>query len=338
MTIADIDSLGNEPLDPDADLPDEAKKIAGRSPTQIALSRLRGDRLAYVNAGIILFLVLCALLAPLITTYWPWGKLSTAGDFTLVDPLAGNLPAVGPPNHGFILAHPLGVTPNTGIDNMAYLLYGLRTDMFIGLVATVLSMIIGIVLGLMAGFSRGIVDRVITFAIDVFLCFPFLIGAISLAPIITSHYQTNESALTKAQIVSLICILVFFGWMGLARLIRGYVITLREREFIQAAQVIGAPTRRILFKELLPNMAGPIIVSLSLTLPAFIAAEAVLSFLGIGITGSPSIGQIIQNATNYYSSYPLYLYAPVLILLVLVVTLNLLGDSVRDAFDPGTRR
>jgi ABC-type dipeptide/oligopeptide/nickel transport system permease subunit len=132
--------------------------------------------------------------------------------------------------------------------------------------------------------------------------------------------------------------LVFFGWMGLARLIRGYVISLREREFIQAAQVIGAPTRRILFRELLPNMAGPIIVTLSLTLPAYVSAEAVLSFLGIGITGSPSIGQIIQNAQNYYSSYPLYLYAPVFVLLVLVITLNLLGDSVRDAFDPGTRQ
>jgi ABC-type dipeptide/oligopeptide/nickel transport system permease subunit len=132
--------------------------------------------------------------------------------------------------------------------------------------------------------------------------------------------------------------LTFFSWMGLARLIRGYVISLREREFIQAAMVIGAPTRRILFRELLPNMAGPIIVSLSLTLPAFISSEAVLSFLGIGITGSPSVGQVIQNATDYYSSYPLFLYAPVFVLLVIVICLNLLGDSVRDAFDPGTRR
>ena len=127
---------------------------------------------------------------------------------------------------------------------------------------------------------------------------------------------------------------MFLGWMGLARLIRGYVISLREREFIQASMVIGAPTRRILFKELLPNMAGPIIVSLSLTLPAFITAEAVLSFLGLGITGSPSIGQMIQNATNYYATYPLYLYAPVFVLLILVITLNLLGDSVQRRLRP----
>lgn len=338
MATVDLDSVGNEPLSPDSGLPPEAKKIAGKSPTQIALQRLRSDKLAIFNGSIIAFMVFCALAAPLITRYWPWGKLTTDGDFLLLDPAAGNLPAIGPPNHGFDIHHPLGVSPGTGVDNTAWLLYGLRTDLFIGLVATIISMVIGIVLGLMAGFSRGFLDRIITFFIDVFLCFPFLIGAISLAPIITSHFQNNESELNRAQVISLIGILVIFGWMPLARLIRGYVISLREREFIQAAQVIGAPTGRILFKELLPNMAGPIIVSLSLTLPANVAAEAGLSFLGLGITGSPSLGQIISNAQDYYATYSVYLYTPVLVLVVLVLTLNLLGDSVRDAFDPGTRQ
>jgi ABC-type dipeptide/oligopeptide/nickel transport system permease subunit len=338
MTVVDVDSISNGPTQPNADESDAGKPIAGRSPTQIALQRLRSDKLAIFNLVVICFLVLCAVLAPVITTYWPWGQLSTQPDFNNIELATGNLPSVGPPTYSFTIAHPLGITPSTGQDNTAFLLYGLRTDMFIGLVATILSMVIGIVLGLIAGFSRGALDRIITFVIDVFLCFPFLLGAISIAPIITSRFAADQSKLNKAQIFSLIAILVFFGWMGLARLIRGYVISLREREFIQAAQVIGAPTRRILFRELLPNMAGPIIVTLSLTLPAYVSAEAVLSFLGIGITGSPSIGQIIQNAQNYYSSYPLYLYAPVFVLLVLVITLNLLGDSVRDAFDPGTRQ
>jgi peptide/nickel transport system permease protein len=338
MTVVDVDSISNGPTQPDADESGAGKPIAGRSPTQIALQRLRSDKLAIFNLVVICFLVLCAVLAPVITTYWPWGELSTQPDFNNIELATGNLPSVGPPTYSFTIAHPLGITPSTGQDNTAFLLYGLRTDMFIGLVATILSMVIGIVLGLIAGFSRGALDRIITFVIDVFLCFPFLLGAISIAPIITSRFAADQSKLNKAQIFSLIAILVFFGWMGLARLIRGYVISLREREFIQAAQVIGAPTRRILFRELLPNMAGPIIVTLSLTLPAYVSAEAVLSFLGIGITGSPSIGQIIQNAQNYYSSYPLYLYAPVFVLLVLVITLNLLGDSVRDAFDPGTRQ
>jgi len=338
MTTTQIDALGSESGDPAA-VPEGQKEITGRSPTQIALLRLRKDKLAIFNLSIITFLVLCAVLAPLITTYWPWGELSTEPNFLLLDPSTGNtMPIVGPPNFPFTMEHPLGVAPSTGVDNMAFLLYGLRTDMLIGVVATIGTMLIGVVLGLSAGFSRGIVDRIITFAIDTFLAFPFLIGAISLAPIITSRFATDEKALQRAQILALMGILIIFGWMGLARLIRGYVISLREREFIQAALVIGAPTRRILFKELLPNMAGPIIVSLSLTLPAFISAEAVLSFLGIGINGSPSLGQVIQNATNYYSTDPIYLYAPVFVLIVLVITLNLLGDSVRDAFDPGTRR
>jgi peptide/nickel transport system permease protein len=338
MTTTQIDALGGSDSEPTAETPEAQKQITGRSPTQIAFHRLRHDKLAIFNAIIILFLVLCAILAPLITTYWPWGELSTNPDFNNLAPPNYVFPNTGPPLYGFDIHHPLGIAPTTGIDNTAFMLYGLRTDMTIGVAATIGSMFIGIVLGLIAGFSRGIVDRVVTFLIDAFLCFPFLIGAISLAPIITSRFSTDANALNRAQVISLICILIFFGWMGLARLIRGYVISLREREFIQAAMVIGAPTRRILFRELLPNMFGPIIVSLSLTLPAFISSEAVLSFLGIGITGKPSIGQVISNAETYYSSDPIFLYAPVFVLLVLVITLNLLGDSVRDAFDPGTRR
>ena len=133
-------------------------------------------------------------------------------------------------------------------------------------------------------------------------------------------------------------VLVFFGWMGLARLIRGQVLSLREREFVQAAQVIGVPTPRILFKELLPNLVAPIVVTVSLSLPGFVAAEALLAFLGLGLTGAPSLGQTILRATAYYSQYPLYLWAPVLVVAGLVMALNLLGDSVRDAFDPSTRQ
>ena len=126
--------------------------------------------------------------------------------------------------------------------------------------------------------------------------------------------------------------------MRLARLIRGEVLSLREREFVQAARVMGVPTRQILFKELLPNMVAPIVVSFSLTLPAFVAAEAGLSYLGIGVIGVPSWGQTVNKAVPYFDTYPLYLYAPVIGIFVLVVALNLLGDAIRDAFDPKTRR
>ncbi|MBA2443952.1 MAG: ABC transporter permease, partial [Nocardioidaceae bacterium] len=156
--------------------------------------------------------------------------------------------------------------------------------------------------------------------------------------IITARFATEPQALARASLFALVTVLVVFGWMGLARLIRGQVLSLREREFVQAAQVIGVPTRRILFKELLPNLIAPIVVSVSLSLPGYVAAEAGLSYLGIGVTGTPSLGQTILRAQPFYQNYPLFLWAPVVAVMVLVVSLNLLGDSVRDAFDPKTRR
>ncbi len=197
----------------------------------------------------------------------------------------------------------------------------------------------GVILGLVAGFSRGWLDRIIMFITDLFLSFPFLLGALAMAPIIVEHFQNgNLNTLYKVQLFALIGILVVFGWMGLTRLIRGQVLSLREREFVQAAQVMGVPTRRILFKELLPNLVAPIVVATSLALPGFVTAEAGLSFLGIGIAGFPSLGQTINDAQQWWDTYPLYLWAPVITICLLVVTLNLLGDSIRDAFDPETRR
>jgi peptide/nickel transport system permease protein len=202
----------------------------------------------------------------------------------------------------------------------------------------VVATLIGVVVGLIAGFSRGWLDRIINFFIDVFLSLPFILVALALAPIIVGRFGQQPGKLVFWQFFSLLVVLSLFGWMTLARLVRGEVFSLREREFVQAARVIGVPTRRILFKELLPNLIAPIIVSISLGLPAFVTAEAGLAYLGIGVTGYPSWGQTINKAVNFFNTYPLYLYAPVLGILVLVMALNLLGDAVRDAFDPKTRR
>lgn len=323
----------------------EGQKLAGRSPTQIALERLRKDKLAVICGTIVLIMILAAIFAPVITNIlniYPTAK-TLPYDPTDVLEFGGNssgMPKQGPPNHGFWAAHPLGLAPNTGIDNLAALLYGLRTDLFIATVATILSIGIGVILGLTAGFSRGWLDRIIMFVTDLFLSFPFLLGALAMAPIIVERFQKpgQLSTLYKVQLFALIVILTIFGWMGMTRLIRGQVLSLREREFVQAAQVMGVPTRRILFKELLPNLVAPIVVATSLALPGLITAEAGLSFLGIGINGYPSLGQTIADAQIWWDQYPLYLWAPVLTITVLVVTLNLLGDSIRDAFDPKTRR
>jgi ABC-type dipeptide/oligopeptide/nickel transport system permease subunit len=319
----------------------EDKKVAGRSPTRIAMERLRKDKVAVVCAGIVLLMIVLAALAPLINH-----ALHIYGTIEAIPYQAYNvldnsgLPKKGPPNHGFWPAHPLGLAPSTATDNLAYLLLGLRTSLIVATLATVLSIIIGVVIGLVAGFSRGWLDRILMFITDLFLSFPFILGALAMAPILVAHFGKpgQLSQLARAQLFSLVAILVIFGWMTLARLIRGQVLSLREREFVQAALVMGVPTRRILFKELLPNLVAPIVVATSLSLPAYVTAEAGLSYLGIGITGRPSLGQMINSAQNYWSQYPLFLWAPVITITVLVLALNLLGDSIRDAFDPKTRR
>ncbi|HYJ69830.1 MAG TPA: ABC transporter permease [Nocardioidaceae bacterium] len=315
----------------------EAVKIHGRSPMQIAFERLRHDWVAVISSVIVLFFIVIALFAPLIANAFgvEEGIVENPSDVLELDTGYG---LEGPPNHGFTWDHPLGVAPSTGKDNLAEWLFGARTSLEVAFVSAIGATSLGIVFGLLAGFSRGWLDRIISFFLDLFLSFPFILGALSLAPILINRFGSDAAKLDQAQFYSLILILVFFSWMYLARLIRGEVLSLREREFIQAARVIGVPTRRILFKELLPNMIAPIVVSFSLGLPAFVAAEAGLAFLGIGLTERPSWGQTILDAIPHFEVYPLFLWAPVIGIMVLVVALNLLGDSLRDAFDPKTRR
>jgi peptide/nickel transport system permease protein len=318
----------------------EVEAVAGRSPTRIAFDRLRKDKVAWVCTIVIMVLVILAALAPVITNamniYWDISDPNAPSQSEVLD--FDGYPSTGPPFHAWDPAHPLGIAPATGSDNLAYLLYGLRTSLIVAVAATVLSTVIGIFVGLVAGFSRGWLDRILSFITDLFLSFPALLAMLALAPIIAQRFARNESMLGKAQFTSLIVVLVLFGWMGLARLIRGQVLSLREREFIQAAEVIGVPTRRILFKELLPNMVAPIVVAVSLGLPGFVAAEAGLSFLGLGLTGIPSLGKMVQQAVDYYADYPLYLWMPVGTIALITLSLNLLCDSIRDAFDPRTRR
>jgi peptide/nickel transport system permease protein len=320
--------------------PEAAKEIAGKSPTQIAFKRLRQDKVAVVCVIVAVFLVLVAVCAPLITRFFDiYWDVSDPNAPNTTDVLAfDGYPKVGPPFYPFTWDHPLGVAPRKGYDNLAYLVYGLRTSLIVCVSATVISTLIGVALGLTAGFSRGWLDRVISFVTDLFLAFPFLLAMLALAPIITSRFSTAPDKLKYAQIIALISVLIIFGWMGLARLIRGQVLSLREREFILAAEVIGVPTRQILYKELLPNLIAPIVISISLGLPAFVAAEAGLSFLGLGLTGYPSLGKMVADAAPFYADYPLYLWLPVGAIALLTLSLNLLGDSVRDAFDPRTRR
>jgi peptide/nickel transport system permease protein len=335
MTLPATDLAVHEEAVTPADEP-ARKAIAGRSPTRIALDRLRKDPIAVVCFVIVMIFVIIAVFADQISDL-----LGVSTDVVRasdrVDLLTG-MPLKGPPNHGFDPDHPFGVAPQDGTDNLAVWIKGCQTSLFLAAIAATLSTIIGVVLGLLAGFLGGVVDTIVSFATNLFLAFPFLVGALAIAPILNERFATEPDKLRTASFYSLIAILVFFSWMSVARLVRGEVLSLREREFVKAARVIGVPTRRILFREMLPNLIAPIVISFSLGLPAFVAAEAGLSYLGIGVFERESWGRTITQATPWWEQYPLFLLEPVLGIAVLVVALNLLGDAIRDAFDPKTRR
>ncbi|UFN45480.1 ABC transporter permease [Nocardioides okcheonensis] len=336
------ETLGSLSQEPDHQDPNskQEKEFAGKSPLRIALGRLAKDKIAVVCAVVVLFFVICAAFA---------GPIADLFGVSLATPLASErvdglnnslpLPEMGPPNGPFTWDHPMGVAPQTGNDNLAYWLYGCRTSLLIATVATLVASLVGVIVGLLAGFLGGAVDKVLSFFIDMFLTIPFLLAALTLAPILNERFNLSDNYQT-IQKLSLVGVLALFGWMGTARLIRGEVLALREREFVQAARVMGMPTSRILFKELLPNLAAPIIISVSLMLPAFVAAEAGLAYLGIGVSDGISWGQTILRAATptYFRDYPQFLWQPLLGIVALVLALNLLGDAIRDALDPKTRR
>lgn len=335
MTIGSPDSTVGVEDHPASAEPVRAATVAhGKSPTRIAMDRLRKDKVAIVCASIVLFFILIAVFAPLLVKL-EGGDIGTFNS-DLVD-------EYGYPTILFDAHHWFGVEPKTGRDNFARWVYGARPSLVVSFVATVFGTVVGVVMGLLAGFLGGWVDRVISWVIDFVLSLPYLLFAIAMVPIVESlrggSFNLSPDEQSQTRFFVLIFVLSFFGWAGLARIIRGEVLSLREREFVLAAKAIGVPTRQVLFKELLPNLVAPIVISASLALPAYVTAEAGLSFLGVGlIEPIPSWGQTIANATNWFKADPIYLWLPVIGITALVLSLALLGDAVRDAFDPKTRR
>ncbi len=332
-----LGDLSEEPSQPDPGSK-KAKAIAGKSPMRIALERLAKDKIAMVCAAVVVFFILVAVFAGVICSIFGVST-ETVLPSQYLDSLGGGLPLpqYGPPNGGFTMDHPFGIAPLSATDNLAYWVYGARTSLEISATATLFAATVGIVLGLVGGFMGGLADKVISFFTDLFLTIPFLLAALVIAPIINQRFNSSSNY-PRIQFWALIVVLAGFGWMGVARLIRGETLSLREREFVQAARVIGMPVRRILVRELLPNLAAPIVVATSLMLPTFVAAEAGLAYLGIGVTSGISWGQTINHATPFFETYSLYLWEPMIGIVALVLALNLLGDAIRDALDPKTRR
>jgi len=240
------------------------------------------------------------------------------------------------PNGGISAAHPLGVEWGTGRDILSQLLWGLRISLVVATMATLLTTTIGVVVGIIAGYAGGWTDMIIGRLMDLVLAFPFLLIILALSNVLTERItDLGVPTGNPSRIVYLIVVIASFGWPYLARIVRGQVISLREREFVEAAVAMGAGRRRILFTEILPNLWAPILVYTTLLLPAYIGTEAALSFLGVGvIPPDTTFGAMLANSVNYFHRVPTYLFIPGTVLAVLVVSFNLLGDALRDALDP----
>ena len=291
------------------------------SPARLAWRRLRRDKIAMVSLGTVVFLVLVAIFAPVLTALngHPPGASYPA---TLNDTLGG-LPRGG--WGGVSARFWLGVEPATGHDLFSLAVYGARTSLFIAGTATLVTVAIALLVGIPAGYFGGWIDQVLSRFTDVVMSFPALIFMIALMAVLTD----------VPRIPLLITLMSVFNWPYLARLVRGQVISLREREFIEAAASLGARNGAILFTELLPNVLSPIIVTSMLMVPVYIGLEAALSFLGLGVSpGTPSWGEMLSASLTWYATDPMYFIVPGGLLFITVLAFNLFGDALQSALDP----
>lgn len=316
-------------------VPPEAATIQNASPNRLALERFRKDRLSMVSFWVIVLFLLLAISGPILV------KLGVLHPNDFHQDLLG--PTTMPNGHlgGVSWKHPFGVEPGTGRDVMSRIWLGLTLSMVIATTATLLAVVVGVVAGIVAGFTGGWVDAIIGRIIDLTLSFPqtLMLLAMSAFMVELLHDKLHIPEGDPAQAVFVIFVLSAFGWPSIARLIRGQVLSLREREFVAAAIVLGASRRRMWFKEVLPNLWAPIIVNFTLTLPLYVSTEAALGFLGVTIKPpTPTLGNVLGDTLNYADIDFFYFLMPGATIAILVICFNLLGDGLRDALDPKTNR
>lgn len=311
--------------------------LAGRTPRQLAWLRFKRDRTGIVCAVVVAFFIVVALAAPLIA------KLYGKNPYDLYGQDDGLLNSYGlpiKPNGGISGDFWFGVEPQLGRDVFTLLLYGIRTSLLIALAVTVISVVTGVLFGLTQGYLGGRTDYFMGRFSDFMLSFPQQLFFIAFSPVAISLFVgVGDEEPWWVRPVVLIGVQFLLGWMSIGRLVRAQVLSLREREFVEAARISGASSWRIIRKELLPNIWSTILVQSTLMLPVFVTAEAGLSFLGVGIlTPTPDWGLMFQTGATYYKSDITFMFFPGIAMALFVVAFNLLGDSVRDALDPKTLR
>ncbi len=302
-------------------------EIAARSPLALFWRRFRRDRVAVASLAFIAFLIVVAIAAPLVVEL-----LGLPGP-NVENPNLTN--AFGSPI-GPSAAHPFGVD-QLGQDVMSRVIYGTRVSLVVGIVGAAIATLIGLVTGVLAGYYRGWVDTLLSRLTDVFLSIPILLLGLGLGA--ACEVRGCVKGLIQPGLGSIIFIIALANWTYVARIVRGLVLSLREREFVEASRALGASNARIMFREVLPNLLAPVIVYSSLLIPANILFEAALSFLGVGIRPpTSSWGQMIAQATPIFATAWWYMTFPGIALLLTVLAFNLLGDGLQDALNPRAAR
>ena len=314
----------------------DSAAVAGQSPTRLAVDRFRHDKLSMISFVVVVLYLLAAIAAPFLVKF---GVLDpTTFHQNLTDPSTGGIP-IGRFG-GVSWDHPLGVEPSTGRDVLSRLWYGVTFSLAIALSAALISIVVGAVLGIISGFTGGWTDAFIGRFIDLTLSFPVTLMLLALSSIgiqLMADLLPGKFSDPLPNGAYVVIVLGAFGWPGIARIIRGQVLTVREREFVDAAVLLGASRSRIYFKEILPNLWAPLLVTFTLTMPAYISAEAALSYLGVGIhPPTPTLGNVLKGSINYSTADFFFFFTPAFLIMIIVVSFNLLGDGIRDALDPKT--
>jgi len=307
--------------------------------------RFRRDKVAVASGALIIFIIVGAIFGGPIAAYLLGhgpNDLFTNG----VDP--NTFLPVGPMTHvSYVDAEGhtqttlliLGGDSTLGRDEFLRLLYGARLSLQVALIATFFTVLFGVIAGAAAGYFGGWIDIVISRLTEIVMAFPVLLFTVALSGTVGPRLNDITFGIFNPGVVTLVVVLTVFGWFYIARIVRGLVLSLREKEFIEAARMVGAGHSRIIRSHLLPHLVAPIIVYSTLIIAQMVLAEAGLSFLGLGIPlPTASWGNLLASAPEYYTNQPWLMIWPGLSVLIVVLAFNLLGDGLRDAFDPRSTR
>ena len=308
----------------------ELPAVGSRSPARLFWERFRQDKAAIVGLVVVGILILTAIFGGPLASDVTGHPQNATYQSTMTDEFG----VPKGPNLQFWFG-----ADSSGRDLFVRTMYGARTSLVVGVVASGLAVLIGLVVGLFAGFFGGWIDTLLSRSADVMLAVPQLLIAIGIVAACSETKNGCVGGLIQPGIPIVIAVITFFSWSYIARIVRGFTLSLREKEFVEAARSLGASNLRIIGTEILPNLTGPLIVYTTLLIPTNILFEAALSYLGLGVPpDQASWGQILSDASGYYDVAWWLMVFPGAALVITTLAFNLLGDGLRDALDVRSER